>query len=29
MGVCASQGITWVFENALRMINPATAAHYW
>jgi len=22
-------GVTWVFENALRMINPATAAHYW
>jgi hypothetical protein len=23
------QGITWAFENSLRMINPATAAHYW
>jgi len=22
-------GVTWVFENSLRMINPATAAHYW
>jgi hypothetical protein len=22
-------GVTWAFENALRMINPATAAHYW
>lgn len=22
-------GVTWAFENSLRMINPATAAHYW
>jgi len=22
-------GITWAFENSLRSINPATAAHYW
>jgi len=22
-------GVTWAFENSLKMINPATAAHYW